>query len=126
VADPDELLSRMTAAQLSGWAAFAELEPFGPLRDDQRVAAMACAIVNSIPFRGRGAKALRPGDVFNSLSQPFKRQTTAQMAAFAHQTTLAMGGEVKTIKKDCDYGRKKRRLGNRDRRKSGTSSRRPK
>jgi hypothetical protein len=123
VADVDGLLAGMTAAQLAGWAAFAELEPFGPLRDDQRAAAIACAIVNSIPFRGRGAKVLRPADIFQSLGQPFKPQTAAQMAAFAHQTTLAMGGQVGTIKKDCDYGRKKRRPGNRNRRKSGTSGR---
>jgi hypothetical protein len=97
VPNVDALLRSMTAAQLAGWAAFAEIEPFGPLRDDQRAAHAACAVANSIPFRGKGARAIQPSDVFRSLAAPARKQTAAQMAAYARERTLAMGGEVMTI-----------------------------
>ncbi|HEY1188531.1 MAG TPA: hypothetical protein VGE74_12840 [Gemmata sp.] len=115
----DALLSRMTAAQITGWAAFAEIEPFGPLREDQRAAHAACVVANSIPFRGKGAKALQPADIFASLAKPARKQTASEMAGFAKAQTLAMGGEVRTIQgpTQADLNeRKKRRPGNRDRR----------
>ena len=117
MADVDALLAGMTAAQLAGWAAFAELEPFGPLRDDQRAATAACVVANSIPFRGRGAKAIRPGDVLASLAPPARARTAADLAETARGLNARFGGDVKTIPKgDAQHGRSKQRLGNRHRR----------
>lgn len=114
--DVDALLAGMTAAQLAGWAAFAELEPFGPLRDDQRAAVAACVVANSIPFRGRGAKSIRPGDVLASLAPPAKTHTTTDLADVAKGLNARFGGEVRTLPKgDAQHGRQKRRPRNRHR-----------
>jgi hypothetical protein len=99
VPDPDQLLAGMTSAQLAGWMAFAELEPFGPLREDERAAVVACAVANSIPFRGRGAQSLKPSDLFRSLCKPFEPMSAEQMAERAKARTIAAGGEVRSMPK---------------------------
>lgn len=102
VPDPDQLLAGMTSAQLAGWMAFAELEPFGPLREDERAAVVACAVSNSIPFRGRGAPALKPSDLFRSLGKPFEPMTSEQMAEQSKAQTLAAGGEIRSMPKPTE------------------------
>lgn len=107
----------MTAAQIAGWMAYAELEPFGPLRDDQRAATAACAVVNSIPFRGEGARVLRPADLFASLARPSKQQTVDEMAAVAVRHTLASGGTVTQMPKPTETELRKLRTRSRLKRK---------
>lgn len=41
-----ELLERMTASELTEWAAFAQLEPFGGAVDDMRAGLAASSIIN--------------------------------------------------------------------------------
>jgi hypothetical protein len=87
------MLRGMTARQFAGWWCYAQVEPFGAVREDFRAAQVGTMIVNNIPFRGRGAKAFRPDDVFQTLRKR-KGQSVAQMAEAAMLIVKAYGGEV--------------------------------
>ncbi|HJZ57308.1 MAG TPA: hypothetical protein VKE74_20230 [Gemmataceae bacterium] len=90
------MLSELTASQIAEWEAFSELEPFGSLRDDLRAGMVGAVITNNIPFRGRGARAVRPADLFPSLrpSPTGRGQTREQIQAVLVHLTHAMGGRV--------------------------------
>lgn len=94
--DVDAMLSEMSASQFTEWQAYGELEPFGSLRDDFRAAQVGAAIVNNIPLRGKGSRALKPADFFDSLAQPKKRQSKKAMLAAMKAFVLSMGGEFVT------------------------------
>jgi hypothetical protein len=91
--DVGAMLGEMTAEEFGGWRAFAELEPFGSLRDDYRAARCAALVANNIPLRGKGARALKPEDVFVTLSES-RRQSREEIAAHAKWLVAAMGGEI--------------------------------
>ncbi|MFA6047061.1 MAG: hypothetical protein WC718_18920 [Phycisphaerales bacterium] len=56
-----QLLGEISSRELSEWVAYAELEPFGPQREDWRMAMIVCTVINAV--RGKGQRALQPGDV---------------------------------------------------------------
>lgn len=62
-----DLMAEMDAVEWAGWRAFADLEPFGPLRDDLRAASVA-----SITAASNGLR-VRPDEVFASLNAPRPR-----------------------------------------------------
>lgn len=82
--------------QMAEWEAFYALEPWGGLRDDARAGRVAAAIVNNIPFRGRGARPLKPDDLFATLRPPQPPQTANQLRASALGVVAAFGGRVIT------------------------------
>src|SRR5262249_57721221 len=92
----DRMLSELTASQIAEWEAFSELEPFGSLRDDLRAGMVGAVITNNIPFRGRGARAVRPADLFPSLrpSPTGRGQTPAHIHAPLAHLTHAIGGRA--------------------------------
>lgn len=55
-----ELLAAMDSRELAEWQAFAQLEPFGEVRDDLRAGVVASTVANV--NRGKGGKAFQPSD----------------------------------------------------------------
>lgn len=53
----------MDSWEWTGWLAFAQLEPFGPLRDDLRAGAIAAAVLNAAGIR------TTPERIFPSLKE---------------------------------------------------------
>jgi hypothetical protein len=94
VKDPEKMLAKRSAKWLQRWWIYSQVEPFGSIRDDFRAAQCASAVVNNIPLRGRAAKAVTPGDLFETLRVAPKRQSVADMAATASAIVAAFGGEV--------------------------------
>lgn len=85
----------MPSALLFEWMGFSELEPFGPLRDDLRAGVIGSFIANCAFGRAKGAKLVRPEDIFKSLPHaPTKPQTGEQMATTARAFTKALGGLI--------------------------------
>lgn len=85
----------MTSRQLTGWMAYAELEPFGPLAEEHRAGVVAAAAYNTAFGRSKGSKVIKPEDLFSSLRKPTKRQTANQMAEQLRGLTKSMGGVVR-------------------------------
>lgn len=92
----DALLRRLSVKQLTEWMAFAELEPFGPGREDLRAGVLAAVTANSAFGRGKGAKSYKPSDFFETLKPPTKRMSADELAAEAKRMTRSMGGRVVT------------------------------
>lgn len=62
--DVDAMLSEMTASQLTEWAAYASLEPWGTDVDDQRAGVIAATVANMAGKVLPKGKELSPGDLF--------------------------------------------------------------
>lgn len=60
-----ELGVRMSSAEFTGWMAYAEMEPFGPLREDLRTGRLA-ALVAQIA----GSKDATPASFFPEIDPP--------------------------------------------------------
>jgi len=88
------MLREMSSAQFAEWMAFAELEPFGGLREDYRAGLLMAVVANCAPFRGKGARVWNPWDFFRTLRRP--EQTPRQIAAVAEAITAGMGGRRMT------------------------------
>lgn len=67
---PREVLARHTSRELSEWMAFFELEPFGPLVEDERAGAIAATILNTTPSKSQ--KTYQPSDIFPRLKDAAK------------------------------------------------------
>lgn len=65
-----ELGRRMSSAEFTGWMAYAELEPFGPLREDARAGVIAATAVNIATAGAKERRHFGPGDFFDSLREP--------------------------------------------------------
>ena len=61
---PDYLLTQITSAQLSEWIAYSILEPFGPVRDDERIGIVCSAVGNCGMAKKRDNTAFKPEDFF--------------------------------------------------------------
>lgn len=64
---PREVLARHTSRELSEWMAYFELEPFGPLVEDERAGAIAATILNTTPSKSQ--KTYQPSDIFPRLKE---------------------------------------------------------
>lgn len=63
-----KLLSSMGSREFSEWMEFARLEPFGPLREDQRSAEIAVRLANA--YRGKDVKKpYQVWDIYPSLAE---------------------------------------------------------
>lgn len=78
-----ELQERMSSREFAEWMAFAQVEPFGPEREDFRAALVAQTVAN---FSGRAKKALTIEDFmpkFDEVPEQDKSQSIkAKLAAF--------------------------------------------
>lgn len=86
----DELLSRITAAELSEWMAYNSISPVGMARADQRAALIACTLANI--HRGKNQQPQKIRD-FMLYPEPKPKQSLASMQAsmqrFAKMNELA-------------------------------------
>ena len=55
-----ELLARISSRELTEWALYAEMEPFGETRADLRAGIVASTMANL--YQKKGSKALAPAD----------------------------------------------------------------
>lgn len=62
--DVDTMLSEMTASQLTEWAAYFSLEPWGTDVDDQRAGVVAATVANMAGKVLPKGKELSPSDLF--------------------------------------------------------------
>jgi len=86
-----ELLDRISSAELTEWAAFYQLEPFGTEVDMLGHAITAATIANV--NRGKGHKALSPKDFMPEFEKAGHVQSADEMLQFAEMMTAAMGGQ---------------------------------
>ena len=81
VGEPDvRRVLALPADVLAGWMGFAELEPFGELRNDLRAATVAATVANAFST-GKG-KPAGPDDFFESLKPPVVRGKKKDFRAF--------------------------------------------
>jgi hypothetical protein len=88
----------MSAAELQRWWAFYQVEPWGEVRGDLRMAIATSALVNCWTGKGRKSK---PSDFLpdfygeqRATFTPRQRQTPQQMLAILRRGTVAAGGKV--------------------------------
>jgi hypothetical protein len=74
-----ELGRRMSSAEFSEWQRYAALEPFGPLRDDERAGVVASVLANV--YRPRGRDPFGPADFFIELAPPKAEPTVEELRA---------------------------------------------
>lgn len=73
-------LAEATSADLSWWAAYADLEPFGPLQESRRAGVVALSAL--APWSKRGEQ-LKLADLFPELRDSRPRSNEETVAAFA-------------------------------------------
>jgi len=80
-----QLLAEMDSRELSEWAAYDLVEPFGPWREDLRSGIVASTVANAL--RGRNGRSYKPTDflpTFDGSGGDGERMTTEEtIAAFA-------------------------------------------
>jgi hypothetical protein len=92
----DSVPSRLVAE----WRAYAQLEPFGPGRDDLRSGVIASAVANGLISRKGRRRAWGPVDFFPELAgngeEGEELTPEAQFEAFAAAFRMAGGGAAAT------------------------------
>lgn len=83
------MLHRMSSAEISGWMAFAQVEPFGVEIDLYGHAITASTIANV--NRGKDQKAYKPDDFMPKFQQG--EQGVNQQLQIAEAYTAALGGQ---------------------------------
>ncbi len=79
----EELLDGMTAREAAEWMAYAEVEPFGPPREDQRAGQVAAAVANV--HRGKSREPFTPSDFLptrETIEAPREKTPEELLAAF--------------------------------------------
>ena len=90
------MLAEMSSEEYTGWLAFYQFEPFGPVQDDYRAGVLA-----TIACRAAGDKKAQPKDFFASISGPKQKQSVMHMAAMAkafansHNESIKRGRNTK-------------------------------
>jgi len=74
----NQLLSQISSRELSEWAAYYSIEPFGERREDLRAAMMACTIANAAGGRGKNKPAFKLKDFLLNFEPP-KQQSNDEM-----------------------------------------------
>lgn len=74
----DDLMRSMSSAEFCEWMAFAELEPFGSLREDYRAGLAAAATVN-VWRSSKDEKVTAPLDFFPEYQQQQQQQQQGQV-----------------------------------------------
>ena len=84
------MLNEMTSSEYSGWLAYYQFEPFGPIQEDYRAGLLA-----TIASRAAGDKNSQPKDFFPSVAGPKKKQTVNHMAAMARAFATTHNESIK-------------------------------
>ena len=91
-----ELLSRVSAAELTEWEAFDRLDPFTRERDDLRAGIVASTIANV--NRGKGKRAYTPKDFMPDYRPKGARLAEKARAAIAAAAASAAAKSQRKVK----------------------------
>lgn len=80
----------MTNREYNRWKAYALIEPFGPLRDDQRAGTIAAATINV--WRGKNAKPVEWRDLLPNYDTINERRDPETLLDLVVQWNAALGG----------------------------------
>jgi anthranilate phosphoribosyltransferase len=94
----EEMLARMSSAELTEWMAFAQLEPFGSEADLIGHAITASTVANR--HRNKGEKAHEIKEFIPTFRK--KKQSIDEMMQIAEMMTIGLGG--KDLKEVHDEG----------------------
>lgn len=83
----------MDAEEFSWWLAYYEMQPFGDDREDLRAAVQTSTLANI--HRKKGAKPIKPEDVFSNLKRHRREQTSEEMKAACMAWNSLLGGSFK-------------------------------
>lgn len=77
------MLAEMDSRELTEWAAYELVEPFGEWRDDLRSGIVASTIANAL--RGKGSRSFKPEDFIPEFGQAEEKRMSPEetIAAFA-------------------------------------------
>lgn len=87
----DQLLAQISSAELSEWAAYYRLEPFGDERADLRAGIVASTVANTAQTRKR--KAFKPADFMPKFGR--REQSWEQQLELARLMASAGWGEIR-------------------------------
>ena len=87
--DVGRALAEATSADLTEWAAYFGLEPFGPLEDARRLGTVAAAVL--APWAGQG-KSPEPKDLMPELRRAARLQRQTGEEMWANVVAFAGGG----------------------------------
>jgi hypothetical protein len=98
-----ELGVRMSSAEFTGWMAYAELEPFGPRREDERAGVLASLIANIARgmSKSEDSEPFTPASFFAELAErvpapePEPADLLAQIRAWIAGTKKPRGQIIK-------------------------------
>lgn len=76
-----QLLQNLDSHELTEWAAYDLIEPFGPWRADLRAGIVASTVANAL--RGKGGKSFKPEDFVPDFAGPQALTPEQTVAAFA-------------------------------------------
>ena len=96
-----ELLARIDSRELTEWAAFYQVEPFGCEADGLGSAIVAATVANV--NREKGAKAFEAADFLPKFDQAKKEQSVEEMIQLAQMFTAAAGGSIGKDYDPIDY-----------------------
>ncbi len=95
--DAEALLAELTSAELAGWAAYYEVDPWGRERQDMMLAQIAALIYNVNRKKDAPARAVK--DFMPKFAPPKDPATLAQeQAATCLAWVLSVGGTVNGVK----------------------------
>ena len=87
-----ELLARISSRELTEWALYAEMEPFGETRADLRAGIVASTMANL--YRQKGSKALTPADFMPKFGPKETKEprSGADLLQIVEMWNTALGG----------------------------------
>lgn len=89
-----EAQARISSAEFAEWVAFAQLEPFGPSREDARAGVIASLIANANRDADKRSAPFEPSDFFPTLGEGAapveQQQTPEEQLAIMQMITDAM------------------------------------
>lgn len=83
------MLAEMTWEQFRAWQEYAELEPFGPQREDYRAGVIASTVVNASPAKKRGARPVKPTDFFPATPTARRRKPLTDPSEWGNVISMA-------------------------------------
>jgi len=87
-----ELLARISSRELSEWAAFAQLEPFGEEREDLRAGIVAATVANTARDPKRRRRTFEPKEFMPRFGEE-KEQGWEEQLAIVEVLNAAFGGK---------------------------------
>ena len=95
-----ELQSRMDASEFAEWVAYAKIEPFGEIRNDQRFGVLAATMVNL--YRKRSQTALTWRDFFPVYEQREPNTDWRDLLVKVETLNAALGGSDRRARPALD------------------------